>query len=181
MSISVNLFNAYFCMRSKHATKFILCISNINKNPNFFWVIVFQKKNELITSGKSYYWVCWVGEQDSQGGVYSWGTEQTQRLLATWRFLISFHTWWNGSGKWIWWFMRRRRLGLGSTASWFHQEEVSSKAPFKSEFLHLMKSPSWAELWLHPPICGQTQAETSLPTGSLSCFQYWSSSPERQR
>jgi hypothetical protein len=27
--------------------------------------------------------------------------------------------------------------GLGSTASWFHQEEVSSKAPFKSEFLHL--------------------------------------------
>lgn len=40
------------------------------------------------------------------------GTDQTPRLLAAWRFWISFHIWWNDSEKRIWWFVLRPRLGL---------------------------------------------------------------------
>lgn len=106
-----------------------------------------------------------------------WGTDQTPRLLAAWRFLISFHTRWNGSEKRIWWFMLRPRLGSTSgskvtclpPAYFKHQEALSSKAPWVW-ISAPVKSPSCAERCLHPRFCRHTQTGNSLPTGSLGSF-----------
>lgn len=99
------------------------------------------------------------------------GTDQTPRLLAAWGFLISFHTWWKDSEKRIWWFVLRPGLGLTSgfkvtclpLAYFKHQGEVSLKAPFMSEFLHLWSLPAVLSSGSILPSAGRLRMETRCP------------------